>query len=151
MTTGYWRDSERTAAAFVDVGVDGTAQRGYRTGDLAILNDRGNFLYCGRADSQIQVDGHRVELGEVEHQARSFLDGAGVAAVPIRTDDGRQEFLLFIQGNEGRETMTREYLGTQLPDYMVPRNVVSVAEFPLNLNGKIDRAKLAEIHRRSGQ
>ncbi len=143
LTTGYWRDPERTAEAFLEVDVEGRRARAYRTGDLARLNDEGSFLYCGRADFQIQVDGHRVELAEVEFHAREFVAGEDVAAVPTRTDDGRQEFVLFVRMGADEE-QTRDYLRRKLPEYMVPREVVAVDEFPLNLNGKVDRKQLAE-------
>jgi amino acid adenylation domain-containing protein len=141
LAAGYWGDPKQTADAFITLR-DGRAA--YRTGDVCFLNDSGNFVYCGRADSQIQVDGHRVELGEVEHHLRSFMDGKNAAAVPIRTDDGRQEFVAFVECAEGEESGARQYLAEKLPPYMLPRQVVSVASFPLSLNGKVDRKVLLQ-------
>lgn len=141
VATGYWRDPIRTRAAFMEQGSEGVA---YRTGDLAMINAHGNYLFCGRADAQIQVDGHRVELGEVEHHLRAFLDGAAAAAAPVRTADGRQEFVVFIEKATDGEALALEYLRTKLPDYMLPRRVISVPEFPLNLNGKVDRRALLD-------
>ena len=109
-----------------------------------MINAHGNYLFCGRADAQIQVDGHRVELGEVEHHLRAFLDGAAAAAAPVRTADGRQEFVVFIEKAADGEALALEYLRTKLPDYMLPRRVISVPEFPLNLNGKVDRRALLD-------
>jgi amino acid adenylation domain-containing protein len=139
VANGYWRDPGRSRAAFVSDGSGGVA---YRTGDLALINAQGNYVFCGRADGQIQVDGHRVELGEVEHHLRAFLDGAAVAAAPFRTADGRQEFVAFVEQTADAEARALEYLRSKLPDYMVPRRIISVAEFPLNLNGKTDRREL---------
>jgi D-alanine--poly(phosphoribitol) ligase subunit 1 len=138
VASGYWRDPQRSSAVFID-GAEGFA---YRTGDLAFRNTRGNYIYCGRVDAQIQIDGHRVELAEVEHHLRSFLDGVAVAAAPLRTEDGRQEFVAFVEHSTVDERRLKEHLRTQLPDYMLPRRVVAVAEFPLNLNGKVDRKEL---------
>jgi D-alanine--poly(phosphoribitol) ligase subunit 1 len=143
LASGYWRDAERSRAAFV-AAADG--QVAYRTGDLALRNSFGNYVYCGRADAQIQVDGHRVELGEVEHHLRSFLEGVAVAAAPVRTEDGRQEFVAFVEQKAVDERRVKEYLLTKLPDYMLPRRVIGVAEFPLNLNGKVDRKELLRRH-----
>jgi len=44
----------------------GTGTRAYRTGDLGWLDSAGLIHYAGRADDQVKVSGHRVELGEVE-------------------------------------------------------------------------------------
>ena len=103
----------RTRAAFMEQGSEGIA---YRTGDLAMINAHGNYLFCGRADAQIQVDGHRVELGEVEHHLRAFLDGAAAAAAPVRTADGRQEFVVFVEtaanDGDGARYLGRSYRTT---------------------------------------
>lgn len=139
VATGYWQDPIRSQASFVDAGTEGLA---YRTGDLAVVNAAGNYLFCGRADAQVQVDGHRVELGEVEHHLRSFLDGVAVAAAPLRTADGRQEFVAFIEQAADEEARALEYLRSKVPHYMLPRRVLSVPSFPLNLNGKVDRKEL---------
>jgi D-alanine--poly(phosphoribitol) ligase subunit 1 len=139
VATGYWQDPVRSKAVFMETGADGMA---YRTGDLAMVNSQGNYLFRGRADAQIQVDGHRVELGEVEHHLRSCLDGAAAAAVPLRTPDGRQEFIAFVESAADEELRALDYLRTKLPDYMLPRRIVSVPTLPLNLNGKVDRKEL---------
>jgi D-alanine--poly(phosphoribitol) ligase subunit 1 len=143
VSNGYWQDPLRSGAAFIPAGSNGLA---YRTGDIALRNAHGNYVYCGRADAQIQVDGHRVELGEVEHYLRWFFDGAAVAAAPFHTEDGRQEFVAFIEGTASAESPAIEYLRTKLPDYMLPRRIVGVPQFPLNLNGKVDRRELLRRH-----
>ena len=74
VTTGYWRDEERTRQAFVPdprPGRDGVL---YRTGDLARVDGDGLFFFLGRRDSQIKSRGHRIELGEVE---------AAVSTLPV--------------------------------------------------------------------
>jgi amino acid adenylation domain-containing protein len=142
LATGSWQDPERSAAAFVRAPGNGGRGVAYRTGDLAFVNSRGNTVYCGRADSQIQVDGHRVELGEVERHLRTFLDGGAAAAAPIRTADGRQEFVAFLESSADLEAGALAYLRTQVPPYMLPRRIICVAALPLNLNGKVDRQEL---------
>src|SRR3954469_15531809 len=61
---GYWRDPERTAAAFVTH--PRTGERLYRTGDLARYRPGGTIEFLGREDQQVKVQGHRIELGEIE-------------------------------------------------------------------------------------
>ncbi|GAB6040083.1 amino acid adenylation domain-containing protein [Endothiovibrio diazotrophicus] len=76
---GYWRDAERTAAAFVSR--DG--ERLYRTGDLGRRLADGNIELLGRVDFQVKINGYRVELGEIEAalEAHPGVSRAAVTAV----------------------------------------------------------------------
>jgi amino acid adenylation domain-containing protein len=64
LAEGYWKDSEKTAAAFVTHPV--TGERLYRTGDIGCFLPEGNIQIIGRNDFQVKIRGHRVELGEIE-------------------------------------------------------------------------------------
>lgn len=141
VTDGYWRDPDKTVQAFVDlegVALDG---RAYRTGDICFVNERGNFVYCGRADSQVKIDGHRVELGEIEHHAREFTGRAQVAAIAFRSD-GVDHLHLFVEGFAGPDAGLSHHLEQKLPPYMQPRRIHALERIPLNANGKIDRKAL---------
>ncbi|GAB6040072.1 non-ribosomal peptide synthetase [Endothiovibrio diazotrophicus] len=76
---GYWRDAERTAAAFIDR--DG--ERLYRTGDLGRRLADGTIELLGRVDFQVKINGYRVELGEIEEELESHpgVSRAAVTAV----------------------------------------------------------------------
>ena len=75
LSPGYWRDEEKTNAAFVRDPAD-PERRLYRTGDLARLGDDGLLYFLGRVDSQIKSRGYRIELGEIE-TALNALDTSG--------------------------------------------------------------------------
>ncbi|UOB14313.1 amino acid adenylation domain-containing protein [Streptomyces sp. HP-A2021] len=75
---GYLGDPERTADRFVHH--DGV--RWYRTGDLARYRPGGTVEFLGRADSQVKLRGHRVELGEVE-AALERAPGVGRAVAAV--------------------------------------------------------------------
>ncbi|GKT56654.1 nonribosomal peptide synthetase [Colletotrichum tofieldiae] len=75
---GYLGDKEKTDAAFLDNpsflrGVVTDPMRCYRTGDLGRMNVDGSIDFFGRKDSQVKINGQRVELGEIEHQLKQFL------------------------------------------------------------------------------
>ncbi|PSU33663.1 non-ribosomal peptide synthetase [Photobacterium lutimaris] len=64
LSLGYWKDKEKTNAAFVTNPFSG--ERIYRTGDLGRLLPDGNIEFLGRKDFQVKLQGHRIELGEIE-------------------------------------------------------------------------------------
>ena len=45
----------------------------YKTGDLCRMDADGDIIYCGRKDSQIKIQGFRIELSEIEHVAKNFF------------------------------------------------------------------------------
>lgn len=64
LAQGYWADDDKTAASFIRH--PETNERLYRTGDLGRFVPRGWVEFLGRADSQVKVQGHRIELAEIE-------------------------------------------------------------------------------------
>ncbi|MFG1349931.1 amino acid adenylation domain-containing protein [Xanthobacter autotrophicus] len=64
LADGYWKDEEKTLAAFIRH--PRTGERLYRTGDFGRFLPDGNIEFLGRRDTQIKVNGHRIELGEIE-------------------------------------------------------------------------------------
>ncbi len=64
LASGYWKDPERSDAAFVTHPDSG--ERLYRTGDWGRQHPDGFIEFLGREDLQVKVGGHRVELGEIE-------------------------------------------------------------------------------------
>ncbi len=82
LSPGYWRDQEKTDAAFVP-GPDG--ERIYRTGDLARADADGVVHFLGRTDSQIKSRGYRIELGEVEAAVNTVAGVRECAVVGVDT------------------------------------------------------------------
>lgn len=150
---GYYRDPARTAASFFETELsDGTACRGYRTGDLGRLREDGTLWCEGRLDSLVKVNGFRVELGEVEG-ALAALPGVREAAVVPVSRGGRVTALgafVVLGARDGRPAFDvarelRAGLARTLPAYMVPRQIRLVEELPLTANEKVDRRGLAAL------
>jgi amino acid adenylation domain-containing protein len=145
LTLGYYRDPERTAAAFVVP--PGRSEVFYRTGDRVRRPAQGSpLVYLGRVDNQIKVQGYRVELGEIEAVLR---EEAGVeAAVAIgwpQTASGADGIVGFIGAAQADTEAIRQRVIGRLPPYMHPSEIRLVAEWPLNANGKIDRKALRAL------
>ena len=84
LSPGYWRDEEKTAAAFVPTHAI-AGERIYRTGDLAKVREDGLVDFLGRADSQIKSRGYRIELGEIETALNALDDIRECAVVGVET------------------------------------------------------------------
>src|SRR5690606_32501082 len=85
LARGYLGRFAGTAERFVADPYGGPGDRMYRTGDLARWVPGRGFVYTGRADGQVKIRGHRVEVGEVEAELAA-LPGVSAAAAVVRTD-----------------------------------------------------------------
>lgn len=141
VTLGYWEDQERTDKAFVVP--PGRDELYYRTGDRVRWPEGGPLLYLGRVDNQIKIMGYRVELGEIEAVLRD-VSGAEVAIAVgwPRTTSGANGIVGFVGRADGDADAIVTAAADRLPNYMQPSRVVLVDDFPLNVNGKVDRKAL---------
>lgn len=115
----------------------------YRTGDRVRRLGNGELIYLGRLDSQVQIQGWRVELAEVEHALRGAA-GVEDAVAVTREEDGGTELVVFYTGARTSPVDLARHARTVLPKGMVPREYRYVEAFPLNPNRKIDRGRLRE-------
>ncbi|MFE7121650.1 amino acid adenylation domain-containing protein, partial [Streptomyces sp. NPDC057654] len=133
---GYRGDPARTGERFREA--DG--ERWYRTGDRARYWPDGTLEFLGRADHQVKIRGHRVELGEVE---AALAAAPGVErAVAVVTGTGRLAVAVTGVADTGG---LRAFAAARLPPAMVPDHIVALDGLPLTPNGKTDRAALARL------
>ncbi|SDH16866.1 amino acid adenylation domain-containing protein [Nonomuraea jiangxiensis] len=88
LARGYLNRPEQTRERFIPSPFIPT-QRLYRTGDLAYWNPDGTLQFAGRADDQVKLRGHRIELGEVARAAERHSWVRRAAAVVV-TDERTQ-------------------------------------------------------------
>ncbi|GAA3291354.1 AMP-binding protein [Streptomyces cinereospinus] len=115
----------------------------YRTGDRVRALAGGELVYLGRWDSQVQVNGWRVELAEIEF-ALAGCPGVRDAVAVTRTTDGTVEIAVYYTGEPVPAARLAKQLAELLPKGMLPRRYTHLTEIPLNSNRKIDRRRLAE-------
>lgn len=143
VTAGYWKAPEKTAERYLELpGRPGLLW--YRTGDIVERDEEGCLYFVGRADNQIKVNGHRIELQDVDAALR---EAAGSdLAVAVAWPQGEAGPLGIVGCIEASIALDDAGLlqrcAALLPPYMVPSRVHRIAEMPLNVNGKIDRAAL---------
>ncbi len=116
----------------------------YKTGDLARWLPQGDVEYMGRMDFQVKIRGFRIELGEIEYHLLR-LQEIKEAVVLCHTHNGSNTLCAYIvltSDAKSDEKAIRQYLGEQLPDYMIPAYILFLEKLPLTPNGKLDRRSL---------
>ncbi len=148
LARGYLNRPELTAEKFIpNPFATGNGERIYRTGDLARWLPDGNVEFMGRIDHQVKVRGFRIELGEIE-AALSRHDKIKDQIVLAPEDKaGNKRLVAYIATKNSQEATPaemRDYLSSQLPDYMVPAVYIFLDDMPLTPNGKVDRKALPQ-------
>ncbi|MER6237966.1 amino acid adenylation domain-containing protein [Streptomyces clavifer] len=136
VAAGYRSDPERTAERFVEH--DG--EHWYRSGDLARYRPDGILEFLGRADHQVKIGGHRIELGEVESALEADPTVLHAVATVLETPVRRLAAAVSGQGATPTADTVRDRVAERLPSYMVPDQILALADLPLTANGKLDRA-----------
>ncbi|QDS96167.1 Polyketide synthase PksJ [Roseimaritima multifibrata] len=138
VTMGYLNRDALNAEKFVTWNGESV----FRTGDLAQITDDGQIDHLGRIDSQIKLNGHRIELGEID-AAMATDASVRIAATVLREDtpgDVRLVGYVLPADNQTPDVVAlREELSKSLPDYMVPSSITVVDSFPYTPSGKLDR------------
>ncbi|MFT6835353.1 MAG: amino acid adenylation domain-containing protein, partial [Francisellaceae bacterium] len=124
----------------------------YRTGDLGRWNQDGLLEYGGRNDFQVKIKGIRIELGEVESRL-SNIESVDNALVVALEDDNQAKYLCgyYVSKSEIDGQIIRDEMSEHLAAYMIPDYFVWLVEFPLTVNGKIDRKGLPKPDKSSGE
>lgn len=178
LARGYLNDISNTEAVFVDGPLwlrqgnrnDESTRRHerlYNTDDVVYYDADGNLVYAGRKDSQTNVRGQRIELGEIDHHLNQCMSGIKQVAAEVVLPSGDQAKAMvaaFVQlSSESRHVLVHqtsngnlevqvifptyldELLVQRLPKDMVPEVYFAVAELPLIASAKVDRQKLRKI------
>jgi amino acid adenylation domain-containing protein len=145
LALGYWRDKERTDAAFTPDLLD-PEMRSYRTGDLGRAHPDGRIDHLGRRDLVHKIRGQTVDPGLLE---AALLAQPGISeAIAITRDDGEGEPRLMAylvpdpDGVPPDLVAIRRELKAELPAVLVPSSVVVLEALPLTSAGKVDRSAL---------
>ncbi|WP_197055448.1 non-ribosomal peptide synthetase [Gillisia sp. Hel_I_29] len=141
---GYYLDFNLTSTKFIQNPLHNDFEDiVYATGDLGKYNKKEEIVFIGRTDSQIKIHGNRVELSEVENEIRFYNRDLNFVLKVIKdTLEDAYIACYYIALSTFSEKAIREFLYSRLPAYMHPQYYVVLDEFPLGLNGKIDRKAL---------
>ncbi len=149
LARGYLNRPGLTAERFLANPFGPPGSRLYRTGDVVRWTVGGRLEFVGRADAQVKIRGFRVELGEVESTLQRHPEVADAVAVVHQADAGPKRLVAYLVAASATTapstTALREFLGQELPDYMVPSAFGWLDALPLSPNGKVDRRSLPDL------
>ncbi|GAB7029116.1 non-ribosomal peptide synthetase [Streptomyces sp. NPDC021749] len=157
LALGYL-DPELTARRFTappaDLALPPGVDRLYRTGDRVRMRDDGLLEFLGRLDDQVKISGVRIEPAEVAAALEQDPAVRSAVVVAPRTSDGRARLVAYVRpaggaGPSGTAPTAEDFadgvltaVRAWLPEQAVPSAVRIVDTFPLDANGKVDRAEL---------
>ena len=146
---GYVGRPELTAEKFIRHPLAPAGSRLYRTGDLGRMTDDGEIEYLGRADSEVKIRGHRVDLGEIESVLLEDPAIPEAATAMVAISESATELVAYVvpgadctEPEDALHRRLRDKLRDRLPGYMVPAYFVSLTGLPTMPSGKVDRKRL---------
>ena len=136
---GYLGEPEQTAKVLVAPDPARPEIIAYCTGDIVTQDERGEWHFIGRRDSQIKSRGYRIELGEIEAALNAHPLVAECAVVPVPDRKFGNLIKAHVVTSEKLSVPDlRTYLRQVLPAYMVPWSFSILEALPRTSTGKID-------------
>jgi len=135
--TGYWNLPERNERAFL---VDDGGVRWYRTGDLVVEDEAGDYQFHGRRDRMIKRRGYRIELGEIEAGLAGHPAIEDVAVVARPDDSGATRVVAWLVARSAKPSIIdlKRFAIERLPAYMAPDAYRFVDRLPRTSTDKTD-------------
>lgn len=135
---GYLNNPEATAAAFVFI----EGERFLKTGDMVSLNPQGDLIFRGRNDTQVKMNGYRIDLNEIKYSLLSLHEIK--EAEVFKSDNHIVAGISFCQAGADKQNIKniQQALRDKLPYYMQPKKWIILDALPKLATGKTDLRKL---------
>lgn len=135
LAKGYINQPDLTKERFI---IHPEVGRIYKTGDLVRILHSKEIEYLGRNDFQVKIHGLRIELSEIEKRILEIKNIQQAVVLKIK-----DQLVAYYTGTKKLPIEKLKItLKEKLPDYMVPVSYIYIKEFPLTINGKLDRKAL---------
>lgn len=150
IANGYLNNDEQNKLSFVQnpFAHDEYTQKMYRTGDLAKwIDDKGTISILGRMDSQIKINGIRIEIFEIENMI-NMIPEIKNSVVVKREDKNGENYLdaYFVPYEDYYDEKEVElFLRENLPPHMIPKNISRLCVLPVTPIGKVDKKSLPKL------
>lgn len=131
---GYINREKLTAEKFANM----NGNTFYRSGDMGFYDELENLHYEGRKDSQIKLNGYRIELDEISNNIEK-LDKVNKC---VCLYDNNMIIAFYTSNSINNTSEIKEIVKSTLPKFMIPQYIFEIDKFELTVNGKIDTNKL---------
>jgi acyl-CoA synthetase (AMP-forming)/AMP-acid ligase II len=141
--SGYYADEAASAAAM-------TADGWLHTGDVAAIDPDGFMRITDRRKDIIKSGGEWISSIDLENAAMAHADVAEAAVVAIPHPRWGERPLLVVAPRPGRSAGREDllaFLAGRFPRWMLPEDVVTLAELPHTATGKVMKTRLREMFR----
>jgi len=149
VSLGYWNDPERTAQRFKPTPGQPAElpipELSVWSGDTVVKDEDGFLYFVGRKDDMIKSSGYRISPTELEEviYATGLVNECAALGIP-HFELGQAVVITCHAEQPGEQTRTSilNACRQELPNYMVPTEILFRDALPRNPNGKIDRKRL---------
>lgn len=129
----------------------------YATGDIVQSCSDGSFVFIGRQDRQVKVEGVRIELDAIEAVARRLVWVRAAYSSVVNNSQGRKGLALAIiidlaqsEDDAVLRRQVRRILGENLPRQHMPVEIAIIRTLEMMSSGKLDRRPILEAWREKG-
>ncbi|PKI13017.1 acyl-CoA ligase (AMP-forming), exosortase A system-associated [Colwellia sp. 12G3] len=150
VTLGYWQNEVATAERFKVTPKQAINKEKTRlavfSGDYVKRDAEGFLYFIARKDTMIKTSGYRVSPTELESVLLQCpqVDETAIIAIPSAAL-GQSIIALIVTSNHDQQSSKVsiiKHCQRQLPNYMIPREIIFLTELPRNANGKVDTNSL---------
>ncbi len=137
---GYWQNETATSETMTHDGY-------FKTGDIALLDERGFFHIVDRKKDMILVSGFNVYPNEIEAEVakmEGILESACIGVADEKSGEAPKLFVVKTdQSLSGEDIIS--FCRQAMAAYKVPKQVVFIDELPKSTVGKLLRRELREL------
>jgi carnitine-CoA ligase len=138
--SGYFGNDEAT--------VEATCNFWFHSGDLAKVDEEGNYFFIGRKKEAIRRRGENISAFEVEEALRGHSAVLDCAAFGVESELTEEEVMVAVVLKPGADDVTEdvlwEFCCRTMPRFQVPRFIEFVEELPKTPTGKVEKFKLQQ-------
>ena len=137
--SGYWEDEKETERTIVDGWL--------KTGDLARMDEDGDYYIVGRKKDMIITGGENVYPAEIENVLIAHPLITEAAVVGIKDEKWGEKVTAFVvsQSSDLDEEQLQRYCRSCLANYKVPKTILFLENLPKTDVGKLDKRALLGV------